>query len=426
MNLTKGQLFAGLLVAASVGVVAGYLLFSSASVPEPSPLAVPSREASAAPVATPAATPDQAADSPQVNEDRQRRDEIMADRVRAFEKDLSAYFLGEEEKRKKKSFPWKGHISGNSSLPQDDLQKNQAVWKKYLELCRGFQEMQVPFVVRMRFYKLFFDVPSFNASPEELALLPGSAEWDGWPFAYITEAIVPSWYAANAGSLSDEVVHNEETARSLPERYRKYFSNSADELTYSLNPNRGIRHLEGYNKDRAYKIGEGTIRVMRNYFGDKLVGKDMADLGAGCGFTLPLFRACIGPKAKLSAAELDMYTLDVLTFLARCADAKTFQCKLEDCCIPENSVDIINMTGVHLGLFASPHPEEFVDEHVRPWLRTMAKALRPGGLLIINDGNWDLVERGAEQLVESAGFKKVDYIEEDDHSTFTFGFKVNK
>ncbi|MBQ7568616.1 class I SAM-dependent methyltransferase, partial [bacterium] len=418
MDLLKGRLFAGLFV----GGVASCLLCSAAFGIELSPLSVFSCEA----VAAPAVTCAQAEGVPQVNGDRQRRDEIMADRVRAFEKELSAYFLREEKRRAKNSFPWRGHISGNQFLPRNVLKKNQAVWKKYLELCRGFREMQVPFVVRMRFYKLFFDVPSFNVTPEELALLPESAEWDGWPFAYITEAIVPSWYAANAGSLSDEAVHSEETARSLPERYRKYYNNNADKVTYSLNPNRGIRHLEGYNKDRAYKIGAGTIRVMRNYFGDGLVGKDMADLGAGCGFTLPLFRAFIGPKAKLYAAELDMYTLDVLTFLSRCADAEAFQCQPEDCCLPENSVDIINMTGVHLGLFVSPQSEEFVDEHIRPWLRTMAKALRPGGLLIVNDGNWDLIERGAEQLIESAGFEKVDYIEDDDHSTFTFGFKVRK
>ncbi len=422
MSLTKGQLFASILGAIAVGGTAVYL-FTSAPHPEPLPSSTPSRATSTTPVTTPKAA---ASSKPQITEDRHQRDLTMLKRVQAFEENLSAYFLGEEEKRKKKSFPWKGHISGDKSLPKEDLQKNLAIWKQYLELCREFHKLDVPFVPRMRYYKLFFDVPSFNPTPEEIALLPEEAEWDGLPFAYITEAVTPSFYAANAGSLSDIVVHDEEHARAVPERYREYFNNSADEVTYSLNPNRGIRHLEGYNKSRAYSIGDGTIRVMRKYFGDKLVGKDMADLGSGCGFTLPLFRECIGPKAKLYACELDMYTLDVLTFMARCANAETFQCKPDDCCLPENSVDIINMTGVHLSLFATPQPEKVIDEHVRPWLRTMAKALRPGGLLVINDGNWDLIERGAEHLVESAGFEKVEYFEDDESSTFTFGFKVKK
>ena len=148
-----------------------------------------------------------------------------------------------------------------------------------------------------------------------------------------------------------------------------------------------------------------------------------------------LFRSGIGPGAKLYACELDKYTMDLLAYTGRGTDADIRQCFKADCALGEDTVDIINMTGVHLGNYLDESGNQTIEKVLLPWLRTMAKALRPGGVLVINDGTWDMIENGMqidrqEKTYYAGDTVRVngtlDYIEAGDRSTFTFLFEVKK
>ncbi|MBQ7503545.1 class I SAM-dependent methyltransferase, partial [bacterium] len=118
------------------------------------------------------------------------------------------------------------------------------------------------------------------------------------------------------------------------------------------------------------------------------------------------FRASIGNDGNLAAADIDPYTLDACAYLNQDFNVKAFVCNEKDIGEPENSYDIITMLRVHLG----PGIGHCYQSHTVPWLRSMRKALKPGGLLVIYE-NDQRIRTEIEKFVTPIGFKQVLYKE---------------
>lgn len=165
---------------------------------------------------------------------------------------------------------------------------------------------------------------------------------------------------------------------------------------------RGVYHLFwGFHEESRCKVFAQPAIVMADTFIGGMKGKDVADVGSGSGPSLPSFREAIGPKGKLYSVEVDPFALDIMTHMAKGLDVTPVQCANADVKLPENSVDIIVMTGVHLGSGLG----ELYESQTLPWLQTMSKALRPNRILIIDDGDMELLGQDLEKKVDRAAFQ---------------------
>lgn len=182
-----------------------------------------------------------------------------------------------------------------------------------------------------------------------------------------------------------------------------------------------LRHTYSERVSAVYASGIDISLHDLNY---SLENKDILDVGTGSGVCLPVFRVCMGDKAKLAATDIDPYVLDACAFLNKDFNVRTYVCKDRDICEPENSCDIITMLRVHLG----PGIGDLYESHTLPWLRSMHKALRPGGLLIVYDDE-QRIKNEIESHVTPAGFEKVLFKEEpfeDFFGNYIYIFKVKK
>lgn len=182
-----------------------------------------------------------------------------------------------------------------------------------------------------------------------------------------------------------------------------------------------LRHTYSERVSAVYASGIDISLHDLNY---SLENKDILDVGTGSGVCLPVFRVCMGDKAKLAATDIDPYVLDACAFLNKDFNVRTYVCKDRDICEPENSYDIITMLRVHLG----PGIGDLYKRYTLPWLKSMHKALRPGGLLIIYDDE-QRIKNDIESHVTPAGFEKVLFKEEpfeDLYGNYIYIFKVKK
>lgn len=155
-----------------------------------------------------------------------------------------------------------------------------------------------------------------------------------------------------------------------------------------------------------------------------LKDKSLLDVGTGSGVCLPVFRTYIGEKAELAATDIDPYALDACAYLNKDYNVKAFVCDEKDICVPDNTYDVITMLRVHLG----PGIGHIYEFHTVPWLQSMRKALKPGGLLVIYDDE-QRIKTKIEKYVVPIGFKKVLFKEkpEDElYGNYIYIFKVEK
>lgn len=147
-------------------------------------------------------------------------------------------------------------------------------------------------------------------------------------FDYITKVINPAWYFEYEPVREETDFDTEKAQRDIPSHLRQLMD--TDEYReLPVKPIQGIQHLKSFCKRRADDFGGDTVRAISKHI--DLKGKDWADLGAGSGFTLPLFRQAIGPNAKLWAGDLDVLTLDVLKYTSRGTNAVVFRNLPDDC-----------------------------------------------------------------------------------------------
>lgn len=278
---------------------------------------------------------------------------------------------------------------------------DEALFDRLLSVTRAGRERYPA-----RIWFLFF-APELRAKITEPTLQPSKR--DQLAFDYLTTVLPAAWSLRVAGLarshdpvLGGRMEQRDACPAPLLAAYDK--AREIQGPTAKIEPWRGVTHLfyGSHEETRGVEFARPALVMAREFMGENLEGKDLADVGAGSGPSLPAFREALGPKSKLYAVEVDPFVLQVAENLAKGLDVTPVQCGNADVNLPENSVDIIVMTGVHMasGL------DEWYETETLPWLRTMSVALRDGGVLIIDDGNQDLVEEKKDLVgkVERAGF----------------------
>jgi hypothetical protein len=255
-----------------------------------------------------------------------------------------------------------------------------------------------------RFWLLLFD-PALRTRIEGtyLAPVPG----DEAALTYLTEVLEPAWslrIAAMTRGRDDEAKAKMKLRENTPAVLQPAWDATAAQtgVPENVEPWRGVSHLlwGSCSGGRGDYLAELPLRVAREFAGD-LTGKDLADIGSGCGPTLGAFRKAIGPDADLYATEVDPFALHILQSTHQDLTLTVLQGEEADCKLPAASVDVVIMSGVHFGSGL----KEWYDTKTLPWLKTVAAALRPGGILVIDEGDMQLLDQEPVPKTEAAGFK---------------------
>ncbi|MCR5661975.1 MAG: class I SAM-dependent methyltransferase [bacterium] len=312
----------------------------------------------------------------------------------AYEKRLAA--LLREESAGRKDIVWRKFLKGTG--------KNAEIHKKFLREYLDF--LKVPrnrsiVAPALRQLDLFFDLDTFELSEEDRKLLPENDEMREHAFEYMAD-LDPIWCLIYAGDTCSNTKEYTGGRDNLPERYRAYWDDIKNGRNENATAITALSHIvyNSYDYNRGKKLSHQVLKAIEDS-GINVKGKIIADVGAGSGMALPFFREAAGDGVKLYGVDLDPYTLDLLKFTAKFADADVVDCTYSDCCLPEESVDIIVLLGVHMGSGFHEHYEK----ETLPWMKSMWKALRPGGIIVIHEGNMELLDEGLVKRMESIGFK---------------------
>lgn len=110
-------------------------------------------------------------------------------------------------------------------------------------------------------------------------------------------------------------------------------------------------------------------------------------------------------EPRLRPSPRDRKAFHYLTkALSRGLNVEVRQGRPDDVLLPRQSVDVIVMNGVHLGAgLEDPKYQRLT----LPWLRSMTRALRPGGVMVMEDNNMDLLQHDVAGKVERAGLKHI-------------------
>ncbi|MBQ7567495.1 class I SAM-dependent methyltransferase [bacterium] len=154
-------------------------------------------------------------------------------------------------------------------------------------------------------------------------------------------------------------------------------------------------------------------KISRVFNGKEFKGASWAEIGYGTGMIFPVLRRELGEDAKLYGTEIDDGCVVLVTLMERSGKAgwghvELLPSRLDDCMLPENSVDFIHPGLVHI----ADGPDELVERDWLPLLASMKKALKPGGLLIIDNGGTPPLEK-VRSVMARAGFEEVAVYVED-------------
>ena len=323
------------------------------------------------------------------------------DKIDNFYKDYSVFEKKlvkalEEASAGKKDADWHGILKGTG----DKGKKNQLLFDEYMSfLIRSRQDaINIP---GLDYWDMFFDISSFKLKREYKDFLPENDEFRKRSFSFLTD-LDPLWCIKHAHDLDSDSKEYSGTREELPLRYQAYWDDIKAGRNEFAHATVGISHIlfRGYDSGRGKKL-TGEVLWAINKSGFDMRGKALADIGSGSGMALPFFREAIGKDAKMYAVERDPYTVDVMRYMAKFSNAEAVDGKDSDCCLPPESVDVITLIGVHMG---SGLTREFKTT-TAPWLQSMRRALRPGGIMVIHDGDKVLLYDGLIEKTEAQGFK---------------------
>ncbi len=125
-----------------------------------------------------------------------------------------------------------------------------------------------------------------------------------------------------------------------------------------------------------------------------LKGVSWAEIGYGTGMIFPTLREHLGPQSHIYGCEIDNSCHVLVAAMEKTGQAgwghvDLIKSKMDDCCLPENSVDYIHPGMVHI----ADGPEERMESDWVPLINSFKKALKPGGILIIDNGGEPPLER---------------------------------
>ncbi len=164
---------------------------------------------------------------------------------------------------------------------------------------------------------------------------------------------------------------------------------------------------EETNKQRA--------ELFKSFLGIK-PGMNIADVGAGPGTLTEHLARAVQPGGQVWASEPDLQTVSVLYRRAqswRLPNITLLYSYYDDSLLPVDTFDLVLLINVHA--FAYPNKQGYKKQKqlVVAFYKTIAKALRPNGRLVIfdtaqnNDKEEQLKAKDIEDQLGEAGFKKL-------------------
>ncbi|MGM9998794.1 MAG: class I SAM-dependent methyltransferase [Candidatus Bruticola sp.] len=173
--------------------------------------------------------------------------------------------------------------------------------------------------------------------------------------------------------------------------------------------------LEAFRQLYTYAGSEGGQKQMEELkkllpAGKSWQGADWCEIGYGSGKIFSSLRNELGSQGTIWAVEIDdsckRFVRDLQS--SGCVNwgtTKYIDGTYRNCCMPANSVDVVHAGLIHIG----DGPEELLQRDWLPLLGSIKKALKPGGLLLVDDGGDPTIER-VRYVMKMAGFKEVSLV----------------
>ncbi len=193
--------------------------------------------------------------------------------------------------------------------------------------------------------------------------------------------------------------------------------------------------LEAFRQLYAYATSEGGSKQMEELKkllpeGKSWQGANWCEIGYGTGKIFSALRAELGSKGNIWAVEIDSsckrFAEELLA--SGCTDwgeIKFIDGSYKNCHMPAESVDVVHAGLIHIG----DGPDELIQRDWLPLLASIKKALKKGGLLLVDDGGDPPIDR-VRTVMKMAGFKEVKLIlgqhTDSKHPCFVAAFTPEK
>lgn len=344
--------------------------------------------------------------------------------LKNYEEKLAALLSAIREKHPQLQ-EWEGIIDRTEAEDKDLAERCKAVKQARLDTHKQFFSKNGSITYRFYLWEKFYKEPIIDADIE--------SEPDDYKdriFSYICKIdpvrIVETAHIIDSDKFQADAQDNP-AINNVPEALQdikaddEVFVKEGEEWRKWNAFHHLLRHT--YTKNTAETYVNAIKKSLQDINCD-LQGKSLLDVGTGSGVCLPIFRSYIGKNAVLAATDIDPYALDACAYLNKDFNVKTFVCNEKDIEAPENSYDIITMLRVHLG----PGIGHIYESHTVPWLQSVRKALKPGGLLVIYDDE-QRIRTEIEKYVAPIGFEKVCYKDqppEEMFGNYIYIFRVKK
>jgi len=137
-------------------------------------------------------------------------------------------------------------------------------------------------------------------------------------------------------------------------------------------------------------------------------GMAVGDIGCGSGMYTFMLADLAGPQGKVYALDIQEKVLDILRkkmenkTVYRYGNIEVIQNRVDDAMLPEGTLDLGVMVNLHFHSYEKLLPES------QRMLASVYRAIRPGGRLVIEDGNDALPAEAAQYVLQhyrEAGFQ---------------------
>ena len=197
-----------------------------------------------------------------------------------------------------------------------------------------------------------------------------------------------------------EVKGDREPIRTLLEQQKAGDYTKADTVRQFFTGNTSTR--SGWRQmNRALKVLDPAA----------LKGCTWAELGYGTGQIFEAVREVVGPSGVVIGVEIGPGYEALIDRISRrhalaWGEIRLVRGELDDCRLPAESVDIVHEAGIHVGV-GTP---ETLDRETIPWLKSVKKALRPGGIMVLDDCGYPSLE-GLRRVMDRAGFEELQVVD---------------
>ena len=197
-----------------------------------------------------------------------------------------------------------------------------------------------------------------------------------------------------------EVKGDREPIRTLLEQQKAGDYTKADTVRQFFTGNTSTR--SGWRQmNRALKVLDPAA----------LTGCTWAELGYGTGQIFEAVREVVGPSGVVIGVEIGPGYEALIDRISRrhalaWGEIRLVRGELDDCRLPAESVDIVHEAGIHVGV-GTP---ETLDRETIPWLKSVKKALRPGGIMVLDDCGYPSLE-GLRRVMHRAGFEELQVVD---------------